>query len=141
MGECLRNARNQALAAAVMVSGMSEADIRHNIEQAGGVGQAIRNADAMSPTVSFVGEAPAHHGFGHVLQNLKFGNRAARAGWNGKGMYIELQRPDKGSKMTQPYIFMKTVQNDLIPWLASQSDMLADDWAIIPQDEPRQSIF
>ena len=67
--------------------------------------------------------------FGDVVRIMKYrGGRFARAGWNGKGMYIELQRPDAHSKMTLPYIFMKTVQGDLVPWLASQTDMLADDW-------------
>lgn len=45
-------------------------------------------------------------------------------------MWIELQRPDEGSKMTLPYIFMKTADDHLVPWLASQSDMLADDWSL-----------
>ena len=67
--------------------------------------------------------------FGDVVKKMKYrGGRFARAGWNGKNMYIELQRPDEHSKMTLPYIFMKTVQGDLVPWLASQTDMLADDW-------------
>ena len=67
--------------------------------------------------------------FGDVVRIMKYrGGRFARAGWNGKNMYIELQRPDDHSKMTLPYIFMKTVQGDLVPWLASQTDMLADDW-------------
>lgn len=67
--------------------------------------------------------------FGDVVRIMKYrGGRFARAGWNGKGMYIELQRPDAHSKMTLPYIYMKTVHGDLVPWLASQTDMLADDW-------------
>lgn len=66
--------------------------------------------------------------FGRALEILKDGGRVARTGWNGKGMWLELQRPDANSKMTLPYIFMKTAQGDLVPWLASQTDMLADDW-------------
>ena len=67
--------------------------------------------------------------FGDVIKRMKNrGGRFARAGWNGKNMYIELQKPDAHSKMTLPYIYMKTVQGDLVPWLASQTDMLADDW-------------
>ena len=67
--------------------------------------------------------------FGDVVKKMKNrGGRFARAGWNGKNMYIELQVPDEHSKMTLPYIYMKTVQGDLVPWLASQTDMLADDW-------------
>ena len=67
--------------------------------------------------------------FGDVVKKMKDrGGRFARAGWNGKNQWIELQAPDKYSKMTLPYIFMKTIQGDLVPWLASQTDMLADDW-------------
>ena len=67
--------------------------------------------------------------FGDVVKKMKYGGgRFARAGWNGKNMYIELQVPDEHSKMTLPYIYMKTAQGDLVPWLASQTDMLADDW-------------
>jgi hypothetical protein len=68
--------------------------------------------------------------FGDAIKALKAGKRVCRAGWNGKGMWLGLQVPDADSKMTLPYIFMKTAQDDLVPWLASQSDMLADDWAV-----------
>jgi len=75
--------------------------------------------------------------FGQALETLKNGGRVARAGWNGKGIFIELQRPDANSKMTHPYIYINTtgLQTDnpdapknLVPWLASQTDMLAEDW-------------
>lgn len=66
--------------------------------------------------------------FGSALNLLTQGTRVARKGWNGKGMYIELQEPDDFSKMTLPYIFMSTVTGDLVPWLASQTDILALDW-------------
>lgn len=69
--------------------------------------------------------------FGGALQALKDGERVARAGWNGKGMWLKLQRPDVTSKMTLPYIYMSTVTGDLVPWLASQTDILADDWSIL----------
>lgn len=68
--------------------------------------------------------------FGKVLKELRNGERAYRAGWNGKGMWIALQVPDANSKMTLPYIYMRTVTGDLVPWLASQTDMLADDWLL-----------
>lgn len=45
-------------------------------------------------------------------------------------MAIALQRPDIHSKMTLPYIFMVTAQGQKVPWLASQSDILANDWYI-----------
>ena len=67
--------------------------------------------------------------FGYCIEGLRRGEKWSRSGWNGKGMYIEMQRPDEHSKMTLPYIYMKTVQGDLVPWLASQTDILATDWA------------
>ena len=66
--------------------------------------------------------------FGNALNSLKAGYPVTRNGWNGKGMYLMLQRPDEHSKMTLPYIYMRTVQGDLVPWLASQTDLLANDW-------------
>lgn len=80
--------------------------------------------------------------FGDVIKELKKDNtkKFARKGWNGKGIYIQLQVPDTNSKMTLPYIYMVT--NNLksdnpdaprgrVPWLASQTDMLCDDWVEI----------
>jgi hypothetical protein len=70
--------------------------------------------------------------FGQALEILKGGqNRVCRSGWNGKGMWLALQVPDANSKMTLPYIYMSTVQGDLVPWLASQTDLLAEDWESI----------
>jgi len=66
--------------------------------------------------------------FGQALELLKSGQRVARQGWNGKGMWLALQRPDVNSKMSLPYIYMSTVTGDLVPWLASQTDVLAEDW-------------
>lgn len=66
--------------------------------------------------------------FGHAVVALKTGKRVARAGWNGKGMWLALQVPDANSKMRLPYLYMSTAQGDLVPWLASQTDVLADDW-------------
>ena len=66
--------------------------------------------------------------FGWALDKLRDGWQVCRAGWNGKGMWLELQVPDEHSKMTLPYIFMKTADGHLVPWLASQTDLLALDW-------------
>ena len=69
--------------------------------------------------------------FAEAIEYLKEGGKVQRHGWNGKGMWLELQKPDKNSKMTLPYIYMYTAQGDLVPWLASQTDILADDWYIV----------
>jgi Protein of unknown function (DUF2829) len=65
---------------------------------------------------------------GQAIEILRDGARVRRSGWNGKGMWLELQTPDKHSKMTLPYVFMSTAQGDLVPWLCSQTDLLATDW-------------
>lgn len=69
--------------------------------------------------------------FGHAIRVLKDGKRVARAGWNGKNMWLKLQVPDANSKMSLPYIYMFTAQGDRVPWLASQTDVLADDWQLV----------
>ena len=69
--------------------------------------------------------------FGKALKHLKKGRRVARKGWNGKGMYIKLQRSDKFSKMTLSYLYMKTADNEIVPFLASQTDILSSDWEIV----------
>ena len=77
--------------------------------------------------------------FGQALEALKEGEAAHRRGWNGKGIYIVLQKPDEHSKMTLPYIYIETSYLNTdnpeapmgrVPWLASQTDMLSDDWEI-----------
>ena len=68
---------------------------------------------------------------GEAIRFLRDGCKMSRSGWNGKGMYLELQTPDEHSKMSLPYIYMKTADGNLVPWLASQTDMLAEDWILV----------
>ena len=65
---------------------------------------------------------------GAAINWLRAGGKVYRKNWNGPGQYLMLQKPDEHSKMTLPYIYIKTVQGDLVPWLASQTDILAQDW-------------
>ena len=74
---------------------------------------------------------------GQAIEKLKEGKKVCRSGWDGKGIFIELQVPDENSKMTSPYIFIDTTglqtENEnapksLVPWLASQTDLLAEDY-------------
>ena len=74
--------------------------------------------------------------FGQALEQLKAGGRVSRSGWNGKGMWIQLQVPDPDSKMSLPYIYMKTADDNLVPWLASQTDVLGEDWGAVPMPNP-----
>ncbi len=88
--------------------------------------------------------------FGNAIEALKSGDRVAREGWNGKGMFLiyvggtsavepragtpyadHLISPN-GTVDINPHIDMKTATGEMQPgWLASQTDMLADDWQII----------
>lgn len=70
------------------------------------------------------------NGIGWAVKELWNKQKVCRSGWNGKGMYLELQVPDENSKMSLPYVYMKTADNKLVPWLCSQTDLLATDWEI-----------
>lgn len=84
--------------------------------------------------------------FGHAIHALKDGHRVARKGWNGKGMFLflvqgstfKVNRPpllgiyEEGTEVQyHAHIDMKTAQGYVVPWLASQADMLSDDWEIV----------
>ena len=84
--------------------------------------------------------------FGNAIEALKEGKRAARAGWNGKGMFLFLvpgsnfivnREPllsimGEGAQITyRPHIDMKDAEGKVVPWLPSQTDMLAEDWQIV----------
>lgn len=83
--------------------------------------------------------------FGEALIALQAGESIFRKGWNGKGLFLTLQVPDENSKMTRPYIYMTIEPGssnqfgdegdkvNRIPWLASQTDLLATDWELITQ--------
>ena len=77
--------------------------------------------------------------FGGAIRALMHGGiKVARSGWNGKGMWLVLQIPDEHSKMTLPYIYIEYPvghpaypSGSRVPWLASQTDILAEDWVIV----------
>lgn len=84
--------------------------------------------------------------FGHAIEMLKTGNAVARAGWNGKGMFLYLVPANAYPAQTgvakahfgddalvpySAYIAMKTATGEVVPWLASQTDVLADDWTVV----------
>jgi hypothetical protein len=80
--------------------------------------------------------------FGEAVSRLKRGQKVARKGWDGKGMFLfyvseytlilENGYIPKMHNVNQlPWIAMKTADNSLAPWLASQTDMLANDWMVI----------
>lgn len=90
--------------------------------------------------------------FGAAIEVLKKGYRVARKGWNGKGMWLMLVRPndidspsdslewglaggpqilDSDGIRLLPWIGMKTADGGFVPWLASQTDILAEDWELV----------
>lgn len=77
--------------------------------------------------------------FGLALESMKRGLPVARAGWNGKGMWLMLitsadykvTKAEALGRVKLPWIGMKTADGGFVPWLASQTDMLADDWTIV----------
>lgn len=72
--------------------------------------------------------------FGWALRKLQEGSAVCRRGWNGKGQYIKLQDSEPMSKMNRPFIYICPVDGRLVPWLASQTDMLGTDWTMFPDD-------
>ena len=84
--------------------------------------------------------------FGDAIQALKQGEKVSRAGWNGKKMYLSFvsagsydvgvtaigadENNLESAPEMLPWIGMKTADNKFVPWLASQTDVLAEDWCI-----------
>jgi hypothetical protein len=64
--------------------------------------------------------------FGVAIARLKLGQRVSRQGWNGKGMWLELQSPADSSKMTLPYIYRKTAQGDAVRWADLMESRIAE---------------
>ncbi len=82
----------------------------------------------------------SERGIGWAIKQMRNGSRVCRESWNGKGQWLGLRVrvlhvPDEHSKMTLPYIYIKTVQGDLVPWQASQTDILAGDWMVVSSQE------
>lgn len=77
--------------------------------------------------------------FSFALEALKEGATVARKGWNGKGMFLRMvsgKQYDVACGIARdlelaPWIGMKTADGKFVPWLASQTDMLAEDWVIV----------
>lgn len=84
--------------------------------------------------------------FGNALRALRRGEKVARKGWNGDSMFLflvpgsvfQVNRPPllgiypEGTEINyQPHIDMRTAQGTVVPWLASQTDVLAEDWFIV----------
>lgn len=105
--------------------------------------------DGNQKYASLRGPVTSNFDFGKAVDYLKEGKRVARSGWNGKGMYlflvpgstfeVQADRPMGvacpelvGQRVSYlPHIDMKTAQGTVVPWLASQSDVLSEDWELV----------
>lgn len=77
--------------------------------------------------------------FGEAIHLMKQGRRVAREGWNGKGMFVMFcaaegqpyELSDGMLVIRRDYLYMKAADNTVVPWVASQTDILAEDWYIV----------
>jgi hypothetical protein len=84
--------------------------------------------------------------FSQALDQIKAGKKVSREGWNGKGMFvflvpgstIKVNRapllsafPEGTEIKYHSHVDMKTADNQIVPWLCSQTDLLADDWGVV----------
>ncbi len=86
--------------------------------------------------------------FGQALEALKSHKKVARDGWNGKDMWIAYspgfaltadrvfsdpiqKQIGSGTGIFRPYLMMFTVDREFVPWVASQTDILAEDWSLV----------
>lgn len=89
--------------------------------------------------------------FGDALDELKDGEKVTRSGWNGKDMYValspgfeltadrvfsrpiadEIVRRAAGLGVFRSYLMMRTADGEFVPWVASQTDLLAEDWEVV----------
>ncbi|WP_372836651.1 DUF2829 domain-containing protein [Pontibacterium sp.] len=79
--------------------------------------------------------------FGQAIKEMRIGKKVQRVGWNGKGMFLfhvsgnswDFTTDVSGvdDLDTESFICMKTAGDTLIPWLASQADMQAEDWQVV----------
>lgn len=84
--------------------------------------------------------------FGHAIYAMKQGKRVARAGWNGKGMFLFKVNGSQFTANREPLMSilgegtlvnycthydMRTADGSIVPWVASQTDIDADDWCIV----------
>lgn len=73
--------------------------------------------------------------FGEAVERMKRGFKVARDGWNGKNQWVALQVPDKNSKMTLPYMYLRTTDGNLVPWTPSQTDSVSEDWSVVEESK------
>jgi hypothetical protein len=99
------------------------------------VGEAQQAKRDRSPTIRTTVEVEARHHFYEALTAAQHsGMRITRAGWNATGQHVEAQYPTPSSRMGTPYMVLKNAHGVLVPWVPSQGDLFATDWAILPRN-------
>ncbi|MBN1684592.1 MAG: DUF2829 domain-containing protein [Gammaproteobacteria bacterium] len=80
--------------------------------------------------------------FSEALHALKRGERIRRAEWEHEGKWIAMEKAStKSGIMSLPYVYMKTGQGYLIPWLPDHVDLLAEDWQLMPGMRKRLTMY
>ena len=101
-----------------------------------------------APPARAEAEAKRVFDFSDALRFVRLGIPVQRQGWNGKGMWLGfcvrthlVIHGGDGAAYTeapsQPFIVMRTADRKYVPWLASQTDLLATDWQVLPPREHR----
>lgn len=92
----------------------------------------------MSDVREYPKEAVYSCTYNEALDRIKSGWKGAREGWHGKGMFVFLAVSgqfiafDKTTGGLEPFLVLRTPTGKYVPWLCSQTDALALDWAVIP---------
>lgn len=107
--------------------------------------QEVGGSNAVNPAAmaTVAEDSPEHFGIGQAVKRMRLGKRVARQGWNGKDMFLflvpgsqfEVNRSPllgiyaAGTPINYcPHVDMRTADGSIVPWLCSQSDLLAIDW-------------
>jgi hypothetical protein len=69
--------------------------------------------------------------FSTALNLVKKKEKVAREGWNGKNQWVEVCELDKISDVYAPFLILKNAQDVYVPWVPSQGDLFANDWAVV----------
>lgn len=89
------------------------------------------------------------HEIGWAIEQMRYGRKVRRVGWNKRDQWLRIQEPDSESFMSEPYIYLEKMIEVVtniggydkayrIPWLASQADLLTADWEVVDEikDQP-----
>lgn len=109
--------------------------MQKNQPAAGGKNNGTGKSSSKRTANETEGENMEEPNFEWALKEMKIGRKLRRSGWNGKGLWVALQRADRDEANTLPYIYIQYPvghpaypNGSRVPWVASQTDLLATDW-------------